>query len=151
MKLIQAQFVMSFIVSSLGKVHGSLARAGKVRGQTPKVWSVVVRKLMLCVMLLISGLFECQLSVSPWSVMTLALNLAMNLITEHVDAAWNIQMELKSTVCMTHDTMFVEISQRVFHNTMLFGHVLHIVYRCWSATGLCLSIEKKQTKKQRAC
>ncbi len=22
-----------------GKVHGSLARAGKVRGQTPKVWS----------------------------------------------------------------------------------------------------------------
>lgn len=28
---------MNLIVSNAGKVHGSLARAGKVRGQTPKV------------------------------------------------------------------------------------------------------------------
>lgn len=28
---------MFFCVHIIGKVHGSLARAGKVRGQTPKV------------------------------------------------------------------------------------------------------------------
>ena len=29
--------ILSFLISTSGKVHGSLARAGKVRGQTPKV------------------------------------------------------------------------------------------------------------------
>ena len=30
-------FVFDLLCNVLGKVHGSLARAGKVRGQTPKV------------------------------------------------------------------------------------------------------------------
>jgi len=30
------------IMHMLGKVHGSLARAGKVKGQTPKVTAILV-------------------------------------------------------------------------------------------------------------
>lgn len=39
----------------IGKVHGSLARAGKVRGQTPKVLVCIIR---YCVMLIF---FSCRL------------------------------------------------------------------------------------------
>lgn len=35
----------TFLFSSIGKVHGSLARAGKVRGQTPKVCDTLVQYL----------------------------------------------------------------------------------------------------------
>ena len=40
-------YFLPFFSSLLGKVHGSLARAGKVKGQTPKVGCCAVNRAVV--------------------------------------------------------------------------------------------------------